>query len=202
MVQKNNKGITWHEELVDKAASVKTATYYAMKNCNGDPTRLRQILDNIPCHYQGDHTNCLPESRCKTEEEYEGSKCTIKDPVAVRLLTEAIRKLQVYRTPADYASCVDTHYVESFNNATLVYHDKRISFGEKEYKRRTNLSVLDWNENVDREFTSISEWEDLTSPRRKVGKKNLKPKTFKFIRKIWDQVLNRLYNPLEMNENL
>ena len=31
---KKMHGITWHEELTDKAASVKTAAYYAMKNCN------------------------------------------------------------------------------------------------------------------------------------------------------------------------
>ena len=193
---KKNRGKTWHEELADKAASIKTATYYAMKNCNGDATRLREILDNIPKHYQNDHTNCLSESRCKREEGYEGSKCIIQDPVAVRLLTEAIRKLQIYRTPEDYACCVDTHYVESYNNATLVYHDKRISFGEKEYKRRTCLSVLDWNENVDRDYTSVSEWEDAKAPRRKSGHKNLRPKTYNFVEKIWSGILNRLYKQM------
>ena len=115
-----------------------------MKNCNGDPARLREIL---PRHYQDDHLKCLPESRCKMDEEYECSKCIIQDPIPIRLLTKAIRKLQIYKTPTDYACCVDTHCAESYNNATLVYHDKRISFGEKEYKRRTYLSVLDWNEN-------------------------------------------------------
>ena len=190
---KKNRGITWHEELADKAASIKTACFYAMKSCNGNPDKLREILDNIPRHYQDDHAKCLPESRCKTDEEYECSKCPIRDPVAIRLLTDAIRKLQIYRTPADYACCVDTHYVESYNNATLVYHDKRISFGEKEYKRRTYLSVLDWNENVDRDYTSVSEWEDAKAPRRKTGRKNLKPKSFTFVGQIWAEILNRLY---------
>ena len=190
---KKNRGITWHEELADKAASIKTACFYAMKSCNGNPDKLRDILDNIPRHYQDDHAKCLPESRCKTDEEYECSKCPIRDPVAIRLLTDAIRKLQIYRTPADYACCVDTHYVESYNNATLVYHDKRISFGEKEYKRRTYLSVLDWNENVDRDYTSVSEWEDAKAPRRKTGRKNLKPKSFTFVGQIWAEILNRLY---------
>ena len=146
MAQRQNRGITWHE-LSDKAASIKTVTFYAMKSCNGDPARLREILDNIPRHYQDDHSKCLPESRCKTDEEYESSKCIILDPIPIRLVTKAIRKLQIYKTPADYACCVDTHYAESYNNATLVYHDERINFGEKEYKRRTYLSVLDWNEN-------------------------------------------------------
>ena len=81
--------------------------------------------------------------------------------------------------------------MESYNNATLVYHDKRISFGEKEYKRRTYLSVLDWNENLDRDYTSVSEWEDAKAPR--TGRKNLKPKSFTFVGQIWAEILNRLY---------
>ena len=64
---KKNSGITWHEELSDKAASIKTAAFYVMKNCNGDPARLRELLHNIPGHYQADHSKFLPESRCKTE---------------------------------------------------------------------------------------------------------------------------------------
>ena len=56
--------------------------------------------------------------------------------------------------------------MESFNNATLIYHDKRITFGEKEYKRRTNLSICDWNENVDRDCTSIVLFEDVKIPGR------------------------------------
>lgn len=69
--------------------------------------------------------------------------------------------LQVYKTPEDYVACVDTHNVESFNNSTLIYHDKRITFGEKEYKRRTHLSIIDWNENVDRDYTSVVLYEDV-----------------------------------------
>ena len=94
------------------------------------------MLDNIPEHYIGNHSQCLPESRCKQEERYICSKSELKDPKAISLLSAAIKKLLIYRTPEDYATCVDTHYVESFNTATLIYHDKRITFGEKEYKRR------------------------------------------------------------------
>ena len=138
-------GITWHEELADKACSVKPATYYAMQNCYGSGERLRQMFNNIPEHYKENHEQCLPQSRCKEEDRYVCSKCELKDPKAISLLSLAIKKLQIYRTPDDYAACVDTHYVESFNNATFIYHDKRITFGKKEYERRTNLSICDWN---------------------------------------------------------
>ena len=191
---KKMHGITWHEELADKASSVKTATYYAMKNCNGSGERLRQMLDNIPEHYKGNHEQCLQQSRCKQADSYVCSICELKDPKAISLLSAAIKKLQIYRTPDDYAACVDTHYVESFNNATLIYHDKRITFGEKEYKRRTNLSICDWNENVDRDFTSVVLFEDAKNPRRRSGHKNLKPKTYTFVKRIWEKVIDQFYS--------
>ena len=190
---KKMHGITWHEELADKAGSIKTATYYAMKNCNGSPERLRQMLDNITEHYKGNHEQCLSQSRCKQDDDYVCTKSELKDPKAISLLSAAIKKLQVYRTPNDYAACVDTHYVESFNNATLIYHDKRITFGEKEYKRRTNLSICDWNENVDRDCTSVILFEEAKNPRRRSGHKNLKPKTYNFVKQIWEKVMARFY---------
>ena len=90
-------------------------------------------------------------------------------------------------------ACVDTHYVESFNNATLIYHDKRTTFGEKEYKRRTHLSICDWNQNVDRDFTSVVLFEDAKNPRRRSGHKNLKPKTYTFVKRIWEKVIDKFY---------
>ena len=102
----------------------------------------------------------------------------LKDSSAVSLLQRAIQNPQIYKSPNDYVHCMDTHYVESFNNACLIFHDKRISFGTTEYVRRTHMAVLDWNENVDRDFTSISQIEDPKNPRRILGKKALVTKTF------------------------
>ena len=88
---KKNHGVTWHEELADKGAAIKTATYHAMKTCQGSAQKLRELLDNIPEHYKGNHSNCASESRCRLEGEiYECSKCTLKDPVAIELLSKAI----------------------------------------------------------------------------------------------------------------
>jgi hypothetical protein len=44
---------------------------------------------------------------------------------------------------------------ESFNNVINIFQDKRISFSDEQYKFRSNLAVLHWNENVDRKYTSI-----------------------------------------------
>lgn len=89
---KKNHGKTWHTELTDKAAAIKTATYHALKSCDGSPEKLRQTLDNICDHYRGNHENCSSESRCKKEENYICSKSELKDPVAISLLTSAIKK--------------------------------------------------------------------------------------------------------------
>ena len=83
--------------------------------------------------------------------------------------------------------------MESFNNSCLVYHDKRITFGEKEYRRRTHMSVLYWNENVDRDCTSVVMWEDVKNPPRRSGHKNLKSKTVKFVSDLWSKVMDHFY---------
>ena len=57
---KKKRGIIWHEELSDKAASIKIACFYAMKCCKGDPAELLEIPNNIPRHYQD--AKCLPET--------------------------------------------------------------------------------------------------------------------------------------------
>ena len=176
-------GKTWHGELTDKSASIKTHAYYAIKNCCGSAEKLRANLDNIIPHYQNIHSECSEESRCRTDPNYIPSKVQLTDKVALKLLEGAIKNLQIYKSPSDYCSCIDTHYVECFNNACLIYHDKRIVYSDKEYKRRTAMAILDWNENIDREFTSITYTEDARNPRRRTGKNNWNPKlaTFVFI---------------------
>ncbi|KAI8493074.1 Orexin receptor type 2 [Branchiostoma belcheri] len=49
-----------------------------------------------------------------------------------------VLKLDIHKSKAK-----DTHCVKSFNNAMLVYHDKRISFGRTNYLLRVNLAILD-----------------------------------------------------------
>ena len=83
--------------------------------------------------------------------------------------------------------------MESYNNSTLIYHDKRITFGEKEYKRRTHLSIIDWNENVDRDYTSVVLYEDVKNPRRRVGHKNLKPQSYNYYNVIWNKIMDKFY---------
>ena len=149
---KRDKNKTWHPELSDKAGAIRTHAYWAMKNCEGSADKLVGYLDNIPNHYKGIHDGCHVDSRCRSGPHYKSTKCRITDPVAEQLLVRSIKKLALYKRPHDYIHCLSTHYVESFNNMLLIHQDKRIVFGDKEYRRRTMMAVMEWNENVDREI--------------------------------------------------
>ena len=103
--------------------------------------------------------------------------------MAEQLLVKVILNSNIFRYPQDYILGRDTFYVESFNNVMNIYQDKRIAFafGDMQYNARSNLAVLPWNENVDRDFTSISNQRNTRAPRSQRGKKNYKQKTFGII---------------------
>ena len=184
------EGTTWHPELSDKAASIKTHLYWAMKNCDRDPVKLKLSILNIKEHYKNNHEHCFEQSRCKTDSNYEPSKYIIKDPKAEMLLGRALMNTQVYKSPLDYVYCMDSYYVESFNNAILQYHDKRINFSKPVYVLRTNLAVLDWNEHVNRQFTSTKNVQDVKHPRRQIEVKILKRKSYNMWNEIWDKLVS------------
>ncbi|VDI37466.1 Hypothetical predicted protein [Mytilus galloprovincialis] len=88
---RKNIGKTWHPELRDKSAGVKTHVYWAMKNCNGNAAQLVLLLDSIVDHYKQDHRNCHQTSRCKNND-YVPSRDIIRDPTAELLLRNSIKK--------------------------------------------------------------------------------------------------------------
>lgn len=187
------EGQTWHAELSDKAASIKTHIYWCMKNCNGNEASLREMIDTIPQHYKGVHDKCSTKSRCRTDNPYIPSKIPLTAEKAEQLLTDFLRKTVVYKDAASYRFCQDTHYVESFNNALLQYHDKRICFGEHTYKLRIGLAILDWNENVDRSATSVRDVVSVVNPRRQQPVRVLAQKTTNFKQEIWDRWIQNYY---------
>ena len=54
------------------------------------------------------------------------------------------------------------------------------------------MAVLDWNENDDRDNTSISNYEDARRPRCRSGHENLVLKTNKFSKKLWERFFKGL----------
>ena len=184
-----SKGTTWHEELSDKVVCTKINVQHAIRNCNKDPEILKELIDNIPKHYQNIHDNCSARGRCRREADYQPSKLVIRSELALQLYTKALHKTVIYTRPQDYSHAIDTYYVESYNNVLNVYHDKRIVFRKPQFEMRTNLTTLDWNENANREHTSI--WQ----PPLGVGKrkKKLVKKSTNFKSDIWNRFMDILY---------
>lgn len=48
----------------------------------------------------------------------------------------------------------------------LIYVPKRIHFGDNTYNMRVELAVLDWNENVNREVSSLQMYQHARHPNR------------------------------------
>ncbi|CAH1277646.1 Hypp9739 [Branchiostoma lanceolatum] len=137
----------------------------------------------------GDHSDCAPISRCRQDEAYTPSRTIITDPIAEKLLTDFIHKTVVYKNPDNYIYAKDTHYCESFNNAVLMYLDKRVCYQKDSYIMRMNLGILDWNEHVDRGATSYWEVEDAEAPRRQQPKANLVQKQYQFRKELWNRFM-------------
>ena len=186
---------TWHPQPEDEAEPVATHAHWIMRHCGGNPEDLRSSLLKTVDHYKNIHTKCHPTSRCKTDSNYEPSRIVSMDPAAANLLQDVIiTKSVLYTHAEDYALAKDTFIVESFNNTMNIFHDKRVAFGEEQYLSRSHLAVCHWDENVDREYTSV--WHpkyDPKAPRRCKGKKNLKQCIYNYRKNIWRRYLRKIY---------
>ncbi|KAI8511935.1 hypothetical protein Bbelb_110350 [Branchiostoma belcheri] len=201
------RGRVWHPELSDKGAGVKTHFYWAMKTCNADAGLLQFRLNNIVRHYQNDHRDCfagdgqLEGSRCRTDPNYEPQRALLRDPVAIAILTWWIQQTPIYKNPHDYVHCVNTHYVESFNNSILQYHDKRIVFGRDQYLLRSHLSILDWHIADRRSSAPLPHLVDSCLPcsTKTPGMANLHPFTLEDDEEITFPRLRPLLSPSEIS---
>ena len=86
------KGKSWHIQLEDKSEDVATHAHWTIRNCGQNVECLRQTLLNAIEHYKDNHAHCHSSSRCQTDPKYEPSKWVIADPVAEKLLHNAIVK--------------------------------------------------------------------------------------------------------------
>jgi hypothetical protein len=143
---KKNHDKTWHKELQDKPMGIATHVHWVIRNCETNATNLKAMIENIPVHYKNIHENCYPTSRSRIDPKYEQSRIAITSEKAKDLLTSAVKKSTVYKYPENYIYARDTFFVESFNNVLNIFQDKRVSFGDKQYKLQSNLAVCHWNE--------------------------------------------------------
>ncbi|VDI69775.1 Hypothetical predicted protein [Mytilus galloprovincialis] len=157
---RKNIGKTWHPELRDKSAGVKTHVYWAMKNCNGNAAQLVLLLDSIVDHYKQDHRNCHQTSRCKNNDyvrvtrHYSGSNSRVvakeqpASSVQHRVQHDHPRRQSGYRvlTPKQY-----TFTDELWNNfVNLLNHDRNDQIEPDDVE----------NVQIDQNDTIGSEYED------------------------------------------
>ena len=187
------EGVKWFAELSDKTVSIKTHIYWSMKYCNCNEETLRKNILNIIQHYKGIHNECFPTSRCKTDVQYIPIKMQIVSEAAEKSLEDFLKSLEMYKKPGLFKYCDDSHWVETFNNALLQYHDKRIVFRKSQYDLRTNLAILDWNEHIGRPATSLKTVIDYKNPRRNLPKRVLKKKTNCFKSNIFSEWIKQIY---------
>ena len=163
---KYKEGKFWFEQLSDKVQPVATHFHLATRNCQNDPQQLRKLQSNIVKHFTSEHSECPGTSRCKMDPNYEPSRIVITKPKAEKSLENVIQSSVIFKNPEDFLLARDSYYVESFNNVMNIVQDKRINFSNQQFNMRSQLAVLHWNENVDREYTSIWNPRDQRAPRR------------------------------------
>ncbi len=190
---KYKQGKTWHWQLEDKTDPVVTHVFWAIKNCQGDPKKLTASLDNITKHYKGIHTKCDAKSRCKTDPKYEPKRIVITDKKAAKMLSNAITSSTLYKNPKNFVLGKETFLVESFNNTLNMFQDKRIVYGDEQYDLRSKISVMHWNENVNRPYTSIKTIKSSSKSRPGTTHKNYKPSTYNYRSNVWKSYLKSIY---------
>ena len=148
------------EKYIPLGKSIKTHLYWAMRNCGENADTLKNLIDNIPSHYQVFHafwdfihtqiTHLTSSSSCHM------SRYTYP----VQLLSKTLRETYIYRYAKQFCGAsilhvtmtiislfhisAKTHTVESFYHMILTYVLKPIHFSTKTFQMKMNLAVLDW----------------------------------------------------------
>ena len=129
------------------------------------------------------------------DPNYEPSRIVITNPKAEKSLENVVQSSLIFKNPEDFVLARDSYYVESFNTVMNIFQDNRIDFSNQQYNMRSQLAVLHWNENVDREYTSIWNPRDQRAPRRQKGKTMYKAVKYQYRRNIWDTYMASMFNP-------
>lgn len=153
---------------------------------------MQKKVGLLSCQTKGDHTNCYQDSRCQ-EDGYVCSKKLVVSKKAIAAYRKAVEGTTIFKNAEDYVLCRDTFWIESLHLVMLIYAAKRIHFGRADtYEMRIQLAVLDWNENVQREASSLQYYQTSRQPDRIATHRVLTEKTFKFKEEIWETFYNSL----------
>lgn len=111
---------------------------------------------------------------CKMDPNDESLRIVLISRHAKKLLDRTIKECVTYKFPQDNVFGKGTFYVESFNNVIDIFKDKRILFGDDQYRCHSNLAVCLRKENVVRGFTSVHWPSNPNAPKNVNGKKMYK----------------------------
>ncbi|CAH3153238.1 unnamed protein product, partial [Pocillopora meandrina] len=170
-----DEGSKWFFELFDKVKSTRTLVYFCMKNSPPNEEEFQGTLLNVVDHYQGNHVM---------------SKKLLTKPEVVAACREAIVGTSIYRHASDYMQCRETYWIESLHSVMLIYAAKRIHHGDDTYNMCMELAILDWNENVNREASSLQMYQHTRHPNCLAEIRVLTSKTFNFRGTIWSTFFN------------
>ena len=134
--------------------------FWSIDHCDGNPKKLRDLIDSAIDHFQNKHDACHKDSKyVEKGPDFIPHLDVVDDRVAVNLLTNFEHNSTVYRQAEDYAFPRDTFHVESFNNVCLIHIPKRIHFRDNKHNElRQGLAVLD--------FRLCVSFIKVTTPRR------------------------------------
>ena len=97
----------------------------------------------------------------------------------------------MYKSPQDYVLARDTSYVESFNNAMNIFRDKRVAFSDMQYNMRSQLAVIHWNENVNRDLRQFGNYD---CQKLHAVRKERKNTNYRYRQSIWDKYITSMFN--------
>nr|XP_058943697.1 uncharacterized protein LOC131771852 [Pocillopora verrucosa] len=122
----------------------------------------------------------------------ETSAVSCEVPMTKELLTYLFETQVKEKSPiiCCLLQCRETYWIESLYSVMLIYAAKRIHHGDDTYNMCMELAILDWNENVNREASSLQMYQHTRHPNRLAETRVLTSKTFNFRETIWSTFFN------------
>jgi hypothetical protein len=63
---KFSEGLSWSQQLADKVEPIPTHICWSVRNCDENPQKLKESLDNVIEHYCNNHANCPDTNAIQT----------------------------------------------------------------------------------------------------------------------------------------
>ena len=163
---------------------MKNHLYFAITKSGGSEELLLDALDAITLHYQNIHDNCRLTSPCIRNPRYFPSRVILTEPSAVEMISKWVKNTSIYKNPHLVLEGLATSHLESANGALRSFVPKKQTYGDENYKHRTNMFILDWNCNVSRPQHRVINPALAGTPRENSGRIVRGPKSYEYQRNL------------------